>query len=251
MSFVDGFLKSGFSGIAPWILLSVLSGPGQFEVAVVGALAISLVIVALGRWRGMPMHSLEVVGAAYFVALAVVGLMASDNVIRWLDDWAGVVSSVVLTLFVVVTILVRKPFAMSYAKQEAPREVWDEPGFLRLNNVISAVWAAAFAVSAAVGVVGMLVLHDSNDMWTAWIVPLAATFAAAAFTEVYPKHVVARETGAAPPSIAMGFDWLPGFVVVIGIVGWVAEAFPASVAIGVIAVGVLGSALTRRVLPPG
>jgi hypothetical protein len=248
-SFIDGFLKSGFSGIAPWILLSVLSGPGRFEIAVLGALVFSLLIIGLGRWRGMPVHSLEIVGVVYFAALAVAGLVAPDNVIRWLDDWAGVLSNVVLALFVLLTIIVRKPFTLSYAKQEAPPEIWNEPGFVRLNDVISAVWGASFAASAAAGATGMLVLRDNDNMWTAWVVPLAATFLAIGFTEVYPDRVVARETGEAAPPLAKVFDWLPGFLLVIGIVGWIADALPDAAAITLIAVGVLGSALLRRILP--
>jgi hypothetical protein len=249
-SVIDRFLKSGFSGIAPWILLSVLSGPGRFEVAAAGALAVSLLTLGLGKWRGMPAHSLEIVGIAYFAVLVVVGLFAPDNIIRWLDDWAGALSNIVLTVFVVLTMLVRKPFTLSYAKAEAPPEVWDEPGFLRLNTVITAAWAAAFAVSAASSVIGMLVLHDNDNMWTAWVVPLAATFFAVAFTEVYPDRVIARETGETPAPIARIFDWLPGFVLVIGIVGWIADAFPEAVAITLIAMGAVGGAVMRRIVPP-
>jgi hypothetical protein len=31
MGFVDGYVKSPLAGIAPWVLLSIVSGPGRFE----------------------------------------------------------------------------------------------------------------------------------------------------------------------------------------------------------------------------
>ena len=248
-SVIDNFLNSGFSGFAPWILLSVLSGPGRFEIAVAGALVLALLILVLGKWRGKPLHALEIVGVVYFAALAVIGLFAPDNTIRWLDDWAGVLSNVVLAVFVVLTMVVRRPFTLSYAKAEAPPEVWDEPWFLRLNLVITAVWGAAFATAAVAGVVGGLLLHDLDNMFTAWVVPLAALFLAIAFTEVYPERVVARGTGETAPPTAKIFEWLPGFVLVIGIVGWIADAFPDAVGITLIAIGAVGGALMSRILP--
>ena len=246
--FVDRFLKSAFSGIAPWILLSVLAGPGRFEIAVAAALGLTLLVLGVGHWRGIAVHSIEVVGAVYFAALAVVGAVANDTVTRWLEDWAGVLSSVVLTLLASLTLLLRRPFTLSYAKDTAPSDIWDSPVFLRANYVISAVWAGAFAVSAAAGIVGGTVLHDPDSMWTAWIVPLAATFFAVAFTEFYPERLRARNpaTGQAAPPIAGIFEWLPSFVLVTGIVGWIADAFGEVVGITLIAVGIVGGAVMRR-----
>jgi hypothetical protein len=249
---IDRFLKSSFSGIAPWILMSVLAGPGRFEVAVLAAFGLTLLFVIASYARGFPVHSLEIIGGMYFASLAIVGLVAPDNIVRWLDDWSGVVSSVVLAVFVVATLLVRRPFTLSYAKQEAPPEIWDSPVFLRVNYVISAVWAAVFGFGAACGVVGGLVLHDLDNMWTSWIAPLAAMFLVVAFTEVYPQRVAARMSDGeetAPP-IAKVFEWLPGFVVVIGIVGLIADALPMIVGVAMIVLGIVGGALVRRFLPP-
>ncbi len=157
-------------------------------------------------------------------------------------------SSGVLTLFASLTLLARRPFTLSYAKDDTAPDIWDSPVFLRANYVISAVWAGAFAVSAAAGIVGGIVLHDPDDMWTAWIIPLAATFFAAAFTEFYPERLRARDPvkGLAAPPIAGVFEWLPSFVLVTGIVGWIADAFGDAVGITLIAVGIVGGGVMRR-----
>jgi hypothetical protein len=250
--FIDGLLTSPFSGIAPWILLSVLAAPGRFEVAVAAALGLMLLLMGLGRLRGFKVHSLQVVGAAYFAGLAVFGLLAPDNVIRWLDDWSGVLSNIVLTLFVAGTLIVRRPFSLSYAKETTPLEYWDSTVFIRINYVISAVWGCAFAVSAIAGVVGGLVLHHSGNMWTGWIAPLAAMFFANAVTEVYPDRVAAKLPDAEEPAppIAKIFEWIPGFVLVVGIVGLIADAVPFAAGVALIVAGAAGSAVMRRILPP-
>jgi hypothetical protein len=110
--------------------------------------------------------------------------------------------------------------------------------------VISAVWAGAFLVSAVVGAYGDAVLRDNDNFWTAWIVPLAAVIFAGAFTDFYPD----RATGEAK-SWARIFDWLPPFVLVTGIVGWVSDAVPDGVGIGLIVVGIAGSAAMRKLFP--
>ena len=49
-----------------------------------------------------------------------------------------------------------------------------------------------------------------------------------------------------PESPLKLIDWLPPFAVVTGIVGWVSEAVPDALGIGLIVAGSVGSALLRR-----
>jgi hypothetical protein len=244
MKFIDGYVKSPFAGIAPWVLMGVVSGPGRFEEAAAAALGLALLTLWVGSRRGVPIHLLEVFTVAYFGVLAVFGLVASDATIDWLALWAGELSNIALAAFALVTLLIRKPFTLAYAKDTTPREHWDDPLFLRINYMISAVWAGAFVVSAIAGAYGDAALRDNDNFWTAWIVPLAAIIFAGAFTEFYPDLA----TGEAK-SWARIFDWLPPFVLVAGIVGWVSDAVPDGVGIGLIVVGIVGSAAMRRLFP--
>jgi len=143
-SLIDGFLKSPLSGLAPWVLLSVFSTRGHFERAACIALGVSLLTMLLASVRGISIHALDVFGAAVFAALAVLGLVASPGLTRWLEEWAGEITNISLVSFVIATLIVRKPFTIPYAKEEAPEEVWDRPLFLRINYVISSVLAAIF-----------------------------------------------------------------------------------------------------------
>jgi hypothetical protein len=244
MKFIDGYVRSPFAGIAPWVLMGVVSGPGRFEEAASAALGLAVLTLWVGSRRGVPVHLLEVFTVVYFGVLAVLGLVASDATIDWLELWAGELSNIALAAFAIVTLLIRKPFTLAYAKDTTPREHWDEPLFLRINYMISAVWAGAFLVSAVAGAYGDAVLRDNDNFWTAWIVPLAAIIFAGSFTEFYPD----RATGESK-SWARIFDWLPPFVLVTGIVGWVSDAVPDGVGIGLIVAGIVGSAAMRRLFP--
>lgn len=243
MKFVDGYVKSPFAGLAPWILMAVVAGPGRFEEAASAALGLALLTLWVGSRRGVRVHALEVVTIGYFGVLAVLGLVAPDALIDWLQLWAGELSNIVLAVFSLVTLVLRRPFTMAYAKDTTPREYWDTDLFRRINYAISGAWAGAFVVSAIAGAIGDAVLRDNDNFWTAWIIPIGAMVFAGAFTESYPDYASGEST-----SLTGTVDWLPPFIMITGIVGWVSDALPDAAAIALIAVGVVGSAAIRRFL---
>jgi hypothetical protein len=249
-SVVDGFLRSPLSGLAPWIVLSVFSGPGRFEEAAAGALGLAVLVGWLGHRRGIRIHLLEAFTVAYFAVLAIVGLFASDDQIRWLETWSGEVSNIALVVFAVVTLAIRQPFTLAYARDSTPREVWDSPLFYRINVVISAVWAGSFAVNAVLGGIGDAVLHDSGNFWTGWILQLASTFFAVAFTEHYPDHATADSEPPAQSLVAGLVDWIPVFVLITGIAGLVTESVDTWLGVTLIVAGSVGGGLVRRLAPP-
>jgi hypothetical protein len=254
-SVIDAFLDSPLSGIAPWVVFSLFSTPGRFEAAVGAALGLTLLMLWVGSRRGISIHSLEVFGVAFFAILAVVGLTVSAGTIRWLELWAGELTNVALALFACATLIARRPFTVAYAKERAPQEYWDSALFLHINYAISAVWAAAFTVSAIVGFIGDLALHDSNNFWTGWVLQIATLFFAVAFTEFYPAYAGAKDAAdrgepeeVAPPISAL-FDWVPTFILAAGIFGWVTNALPDAVGIGMVVFGAGGAVLIRTFSP--
>ena len=80
--FLDAFLQSPFAGLAPWILMSLLSGPGRFEESVATALGLSILFLFLSHRRGGTFKPLEVFDILYFGCLAAIGLFASGYLCR-------------------------------------------------------------------------------------------------------------------------------------------------------------------------
>jgi hypothetical protein len=84
---------------------------------------------------------------------------------------------------VLVSMLVRRPFTLQYAREQVPMEYWDSPQFLRINYMITAAWAAAF---------GVMVLAEAALLAIPALPPaigfgaiIAALLGAAVFTRVY------------------------------------------------------------------
>ncbi|WP_431234774.1 hypothetical protein ACQ856_09720 [Mycolicibacterium psychrotolerans] len=254
-NFIDGFLRSPFSGIAPWILMAIMSGPGRFGQAAAAALALTLIVMWAGSRRGIKVHSLEVFGAVVFAAFVALGIFGSAALLNWLELWAGEITNGLLAAYALATLAIRRPFTIAYARDTVDPEHWTSPLFIRVNYVLSTVWAGAFVINTAVGTFGDAVLHDGDNFWTGWIVQLAVTLVAVALTEFYPDYARAKflaasgESAEAPPSFGKLLDWLPGFVIGIGIAGWVSGALPAGVGIALIAVGIVAGAVMRKLFP--
>ncbi len=76
-----------------------------------------------------------------------------------------------------------------------------------------------------------------------------------AFTDVYPDHVGAkldREAGESTepmPSLLPIVEWIPMYVLIVGIIGWPIDEVPDWLAVTMIVVGAIGSAVVRRFAP--
>jgi hypothetical protein len=250
--FIDAFLQSPFAGLAPWIVMSLISGPGRFEESVSTALGLSILFIYLRLKRGSSLKALEVFEVAYFGTLAIVGLLASDHLVSWLETWSGEMSSLALAAFTFGSLLAGNPFTLPYAKETTPREYWDSPVFLRINRVITLAWALAFTVAAAAGLYGNSVLNQPDNFWTAWIIPIAALLFAFSFSEWYPEVASAeapRPPGEPPevaPPLSKLFDFLPPFVMAVGIAMLVTDTDPAWLGVTFIVAGGVSSAALRR-----
>ncbi|MFD8632584.1 hypothetical protein [Streptomyces sp. NPDC059533] len=191
---VSEFLENPIVGMAPWIIFSLLVGPGRFELAVGLALASAVALIVVSRLvnRGTSWKLLELADVAFFAAMAVLGLLASEGTRRWLETYAGEVANISLAVIAFGSMAVRMPFTLQYAREQVDPSIWHSPTFLRTNYMITGAWGAAFLVAAAAGAYGDLVLHNPNNIWTGWIIQILAIVAALKFTVWYPDVVRAR-----------------------------------------------------------
>ncbi|WP_033221152.1 hypothetical protein [Kitasatospora phosalacinea] len=139
MSYVRTFL--------PWIVFAVLPS-GQWQWAALAALVVAVGLVVQQRTAGVGFDALiiELGSAAFFAVLAAIAFADPDSGVH---EYSAALSSAVLALVAGVSLLIGKPFTLGIAKRSTPREVWGLKPFVRTNVVITAVWTAAFAVTAA------------------------------------------------------------------------------------------------------
>ncbi len=240
---LDKILANPLVGLSPWILYSVVEGNNRLEVSAALALGLALVILLVNWIRGGTPKMLEYSDVVYFAGLAVVVAFASASTRAWLELWGGEVANLALFAIVLGSILVRRPFTLQYAREDAPEELWHEPGFLRVNYQLTWVWALAFGIEAASGLYGDGVLHNSNNIWTGWIIQTLPIIIAAQFTIWYPNRLRAVRDGAAEtPTVRDFLGTVTPWITIIGIITLFAGGAPEWLGIVLIVVGVV---LTR------
>lgn len=179
MSFVKLLLS-----FAPWVAFLVIArgSLARVEIALLVALAMSVVMAVLKLHRGIIMW----VGLVFFTAatVAVVGL---HNM--WTVRHLGVLANGALALGSWGTLAVGRPFTLEYARQHTDPAKWHDPLFIRVNVLLTAVWAATFTVNTALAWV--LMKHWLPE-WACHTASYAALLAAAAFTSWYPAQVRKR-----------------------------------------------------------
>ncbi|WP_433571307.1 hypothetical protein [Streptomyces sp. CA-251247] len=238
---LDAALDSPIIGMSPWIIFSVLVGPGRYELAVSLALAVAVLLVVLGRVlrRGRSVKILEVSDIAFFAVLAVIGVMASPGTLHWLETYAGELSNLALVLIAFGSMAAGTPFTLQYAQERVGREYWDSPEFRRANQVITGAWGLAFLVSAIAGGYGDLVLHNPNNLWTGWVIQIAAIVMAVSFTEWYPQVVRSRRSDGHPPPVRHLLTPLAGLLIPMGVLALVFDASASWFGVALIILGVV------------
>lgn len=90
-----------------------------------------------------------------------------------MHPYTAAISTGFLGVVAGVSLAVRRPFTLGIAKQTTPRGLWNHPGFIRTNVVITAVWTAAFVLTA---VVLALIAHAGYAHSTATVIVQIAGF---------------------------------------------------------------------------
>lgn len=92
-----------------------------------------------------------------------------------------------LLAIVLLSIALRRPFTLQYAREQADRTGRETAGFIRANYAISSAWAAAFAVLVAADV--LMMTRPDVPLRVGIIATIAALYAAVKFTAWYPDHL--------------------------------------------------------------
>ncbi|MFK8907513.1 hypothetical protein [Streptomyces sp. YS-3] len=170
-------------GFIPWIVFAAV-GSEHWQWGAVAALAVGAWLFSVDRKRGATADSLilEQSTIAFFAVLSVVAFAAPDSGLR---EYGGALATGWLALTAWATLAVRRPFTTGIAKRQAPRELWNNPVFLRINVVLTAAWAAAFTVTA----VALALVHvESLGSAAAMAVQVAGFAVPALFTAKYPER---------------------------------------------------------------
>ncbi len=190
-------LDQPFVGFAPWILLSVIEGPHRLVLAAALACGLAIATTVAGSAVSVRPKILDLTAVVFFGAMTAWAAVADPGTSRWLGDWAAELSNVAIAVITGMSLVLRRPFTLQYARETTARQYWTSALFLRINYTITAVWAGAFAIIAVVGYIGDGPLHQPDNIWTNWLIQIAVIVLAIKFTNWYPDYATADRTSAA------------------------------------------------------
>ena len=163
----------------PWILYWVFSGGSMRLYGILLALSASAL---LNGYRALTksITIMDLVTILYFLAdFTFTFIMGSTLFLRF----GGLLVYLVLCGMAFVSIAIRNPFTYQYAKQDWPREYWDQPIFRSTNNTITGVWGFIFLADGILYQLGFVV----GNIFVSIVLPNLLLGVGIAFSIAYPK----------------------------------------------------------------
>jgi hypothetical protein len=129
---------------APWIAFLVIAGGSLFrlELGIIVAAILTVVMIVTRLHRGVIMW----VGIIFF-SYALVAVVLLNNM--WTVRHMGILANGALAAGTWVSIAMRRPFTLEYAREHTDPSLWNSPLFLQTNYLLTLMWAVAFSINAA------------------------------------------------------------------------------------------------------
>jgi len=148
-------------------------------------LAYSALVIALARLWDKPGYFDWAIAAYFFMTVGAL-LIRPDGIVLWISHYAA--TGVYACLFAAAffpPLFGLEPFTCHFAKKSAPPETWGNPVFVRINLIMTFVWAGIFAVGVA------LSLFPSHLMRT--VIPNALMVGIGIpFNRLFPDYYLKR-----------------------------------------------------------
>ncbi|HEY8343172.1 MAG TPA: NAD(P)/FAD-dependent oxidoreductase [Calditerricola sp.] len=131
--------------------------PPLYGLAVSLALAGGLLV---WQWRSRHVKIVTVVTVLYGSTALAATLATPEGKSAWQDPLLMVY--LVLALSALVSLIIRQPFTLPYARELAPEAVWRHPLFTRINERLTWIWAVLFSFGAGFSL--LMNLHVLNPV---------------------------------------------------------------------------------------
>ncbi|MDE2603285.1 MAG: hypothetical protein KGL62_13090 [Bradyrhizobium sp.] len=180
--------------LAPFVAFAGLTMVASAPVSLFAAAAVALATIVYDLSRGGSVKILASGAAILFVALGCyltfIDASWSTPSVRLAVD-SGVLAIALLS------IVLRYPFTLQYAREVVDIETARLPGFMRANYIITWAWTAAFLLMVIANV--LMIYLPGLPLWAGIAIALAARNSAVLFTKWYPKRRLARMAQQAVP----------------------------------------------------
>lgn len=169
--------------LAPYGAFAMLMLVTSPATSLFASAAICLAVIAFDVARG---HQVKLLGAGTALIFATLGChqILGDPPLSKLAVRIAVDGG--LFLAGLLSLALRKPFTLQYAREMVDAETARLPEFVTANYVITAVWLAAFLLMAAAN--WLLLNLPDLPLWSGFVIALAIRNPALYFSKWYPGY---------------------------------------------------------------
>jgi hypothetical protein len=177
--------------MSPFVTFAALSCVTSLTVSLVAAAAVAAALTLADYLRGASIKLLSVGPMLMFTGLACYFVFTGE---AWnIHHIHLALDSGVLTI-ALVSIALGRPFTLQYARERVDEATTREAGFLRVNYVLSWVWAGAMSLVMAAD---MLVIYTPwFPLWAGVAVAFVTPNSAVRISKWYPRHLYPDEAAA-------------------------------------------------------
>jgi hypothetical protein len=169
--------------LAPYGAFATLMLFASAAVSLFVSAALCLAVIGIDVFRG---RSIKMLGTGSAILFAALGCYVT------LLDSGMAPSAVKLTVDVgvlaisLMSLVIRRPFTLQYAREAVDAETAQLPGFLEANYVITWAWTACFVLMVLANV--LLIYLPGLPLWAGIAIAFAARNTAVYFTKWYPGY---------------------------------------------------------------
>ncbi|HEY2254985.1 MAG TPA: hypothetical protein VGI11_05050 [Variovorax sp.] len=181
---------------SPFIVFALLSRVAPVTAALFAGAVVAVALVV--RERVLHKRSLKILEAGTALLFAGLGVFVWLTAGGWSIVEVRLAVDIGLLAIVLLSMLLRQPFTLQYARERVSAEIAAMPQFLTINYIISGVWALAFVLM--VGADFIMVFRPDVPLSVGVKVTIAALVGALWFTGWYPAHLKRKLAGRVAPT---------------------------------------------------
>lgn len=174
-------LKDIIQSFLPWILYFVLAGhtQQQLDIAIIVAAVTSLFFEFNGLKKGFILSWGTLI---YFVFLFIAVILLRHP---WVIKYSWLLSNGALAAIAWISILIRQPFTIQYAREQVSQDKWHHPLFLKINYLLTMVWGLIF--SLGIGLHFIKIYYPAFNGWTYQVISYIPSIFGIWFTTWFPN----------------------------------------------------------------
>lgn len=173
--------------LSPFITVAFLLAFTSASISLFAGGVVALGLVGADLWRGRQIKMLPAGSVVLFAALGgYQGLIEHE----WNDFSIRLAIDVGMLAIALVSIAMKMPFTLQYAREQVDAQTMGEPAFLQVNYVLSWAWVGAMLLMLVADI--LMIYFPALPLWSGLVAVYVARNAAIAFTKWYSNRWIEK-----------------------------------------------------------